>query len=329
MKKTVLALLMFSSLTSKATTYSTQDYIEMWQNTAIEQMIQYKIPASITLAQGILESANGNSKLAREAKNHFGIKCHKNWTGDTFFQDDDKKNECFRAYNSANESYRDHSLFLAKRKRYASLFDLSLTDYKGWAKGLKAAGYATNPKYAHLLINIIEKYDLSRFDEMSENYYKQKERDKENQLSSKPKISEKREIKVNHSSKNTSTHEITYEIGMNEHKIYKNHNGVKYVLVKKGDTFYRLSKEFNLAIGQLYKYNEFNKKDVLKEGDVVYITPKKGRAKKGNNIYTCKTDVTLREIAHFEGVKLNKLLKLNLMENPDRTLPKGTKVILR
>jgi len=328
MKKAVLTLLMFSSLISNATTYSTQDYIEMWRNTAIKQMIQYKIPASITLAQGILESANGNSKLAREAKNHFGIKCHNTWNGDTFFQDDDKKNECFRSYTSASESYKDHSLFLSGRKRYAALFDLKLTDYKGWAKGLKSAGYATNPKYAHLLIDIIEKYDLSDFDNKQNEYYKNQKEEKEKELSTKPD-SPKNEVKVKHSHHNTSNDEITYQVEQNNHQTLQNHNGVRYIIAKKGDTFYRLSKEFNLANGQLYKYNEFNKKDVLKEGDIVYIAPKRGRAKKGYEIHVCQKDLTLRDIAHIEGIKLKKLLKLNLMENPDRTLPKGTKVILR
>lgn len=327
MKKTVLTLLMFSSLVSNAITYSTKDYIDLWSNTAIEQMINYKIPASITLAQGILESANGNSRLAREAKNHFGIKCHNTWNGDTFFQDDDKKNECFRAYQSAKESYKDHSLFLSGRKRYAGLFDLKLTDYRGWAKGLKAAGYATNPKYAHLLIDIIEKYDLSRFDNMQNEYYIEQKKQKEKELSTKP-ASPQPKVKHNHNNHN-SNDEITYEVGKNNHQTLQNHNGVKYILAQRGDTFYRLSKEFNLSIVQLYKYNEFNKKDVLKEGDIVYIAPKRGRAKKGYEIYVCETDMTLRDISHKEGIKLRKLLKLNLMENPDRALPKGTKVILR
>ncbi len=328
MKKAVLTLLMFSSLLSNAITYSTKDYIDLWYNTAIRQMIDYKIPASITLAQGILESANGNSKLAREAKNHFGIKCHNTWSGDTFFQDDDKKNECFRAYQSANESYRDHSLFLTGRKRYAGLFNLNLTDYKGWAKGLKSAGYATNPKYAHLLIDIIEKYDLSRFDNMQNEYFTEQQKHKEKELSTQPSTP-KPEVRVKHNHHHNSTDEITYEVGKNNHQTLLNHNGVKYILAKKGDTFYRLAKEYNLSIGQLYRYNEFTKKDVLKEGDIVYISPKKGRAKKGFGIYVCETNMSLRDISHKEGIKLKKLLKLNLMENPDRVLPKGTKVILR
>ncbi|MGV6862374.1 MAG: glucosaminidase domain-containing protein [Putridiphycobacter sp.] len=323
MKKAVLAFAVFSSLLSNANTYSTQDYIELWQNTAVEQMFQHEIPASITLAQGILESGNGNSKLAREAKNHFGIKCHNTWNGDTFFQDDDKKNECFRSYESASESYEDHSLFLTGRKRYAGLFELNLTDYKGWAKGLKAAGYATNPKYAHLLIDIIEKYDLSKFDKMTDLPKKEKDKD----LTVTPK-KQTETVTVKHSEKK-SEHEISYELTETNHSTKLNHNGVKYITAKKGDTFYRLSKEFNLAIGQLYRYNEFDKKDVLQEGDIVYIAPKRGKAKRGNEIFVCKTETTLRDIAHIEGVKLKKLMKLNLIENPNKTLPTGTKVILR
>ena len=140
---------------------STQDYINTYTKIAIEQEKQYGIPACITLAQGILESGSGRSRLATEANNHFGIKCHNDWKGKKIYKDDDKKNECFRVYDNAEQSYIDHSLFLVGKKRYAELFQLKITDYKGWAKGLKKAGYATNPKYPQLLIDIIELYDLA------------------------------------------------------------------------------------------------------------------------------------------------------------------------
>ena len=148
---------------SKLQRYSTEEYIAMFKNIAVKKMYEYKIPASITLAQGILESGSGNSELAVNAKNHFGIKCHKNWTGQTFTMDDDTKNECFRKYETAEESYNDHSLFLTSRSRYDFLFTLGKKDYKAWARGLKKAGYATNPKYPRLLINLIEKYDLAQY----------------------------------------------------------------------------------------------------------------------------------------------------------------------
>jgi hypothetical protein len=139
-------------------------YISSYKDIAVAEMNQFGIPASITLAQGILESGNGESRLATEGKNHFGIKCHDNWNGETIIEDDDEKGECFRKYSKVADSYRDHSLFLTERERYSSLFDLSPTNYKAWAKGLKKAGYATNPKYPSLLIDLIKKYDLNRFD---------------------------------------------------------------------------------------------------------------------------------------------------------------------
>jgi hypothetical protein len=139
-------------------------YISSYKDIAVAEMNQFGIPASITLAQGILESGNGESRLATEGKNHFGIKCHDNWNGETIIEDDDEKGECFRKYSKVADSFRDHSLFLTERERYSSLFDLSPTNYKAWAKGFKKAGYATNPKYPSLLIDLIKKYDLSRFD---------------------------------------------------------------------------------------------------------------------------------------------------------------------
>lgn len=142
----------------------TERYIAKYSSVAIAEMEIYGIPASITLAQGILESGNGESRLALEGKNHFGIKCHSNWYGKTIIEDDDEKGECFRKYNKVADSYRDHSLFLAESDRYSFLFEYQKTDYKKWARGLKKAGYATNPKYPILLINIIEKYDLTIFD---------------------------------------------------------------------------------------------------------------------------------------------------------------------
>ena len=157
----LLAVAVFAQPGSKKITQS--EYIEMYKDDAIREMHRSGVPASITLAQGILESGNGNSALARYANNHFGIKCHSDWKGETFIQDDDEKDECFRKYNHVLESYEDHSDFL-KKKRYAFLFDLKITDYKGWANGLKKAGYATNPKYPKLLIDIIELNNLSQYD---------------------------------------------------------------------------------------------------------------------------------------------------------------------
>ena len=146
----------------------TEKYIEQYSQISVDEMNRYNIPASITLAQGILESGNGESRLATEGNNHFGIKCHSNWSGKTIIEDDDEKGECFRKYSKVADSFRDHSLFLTERGRYSFLFEYNKTDYKKWAKGLKKAGYATNPKYPSLLIDLIEEYDLSRFDKGEE-----------------------------------------------------------------------------------------------------------------------------------------------------------------
>jgi len=142
----------------------TEQYIQKYSIAAVAEMGRYGIPASITLAQGILESGNGESRLAVEGKNHFGIKCHSNWNGKTIIEDDDEKGECFRKYDNVADSYRDHSLFLTERGRYSFLFEYKRTDYKKWAKGLKKAGYATNPKYPSLLIDLIERYELYTYD---------------------------------------------------------------------------------------------------------------------------------------------------------------------
>jgi hypothetical protein len=162
-KSLSLSIILLCFLFTKAQT-KTEAYIVKYSSIAIEEMNRHNIPASITLAQGILESGSGESRLATEGNNHFGIKCQDNWNGETIIEDDDEKGECFRKYSKAVDSYRDHSLFLTQRERYSFLFEYRNTEYKKWAEGLKKAGYATNPEYPTLLLNLIEKYDLSRFD---------------------------------------------------------------------------------------------------------------------------------------------------------------------
>ena len=167
MQKFISFFFIFLSFASVKAQNKTEAYIARYSSIAIEEMNRYNIPASITLAQAILESGNGESRLANEGNNHFGIKCHDNWNGGTITEDDDKKGECFRKYLNDADSYRDHSLFLTERSRYSFLFKYKRNNYKRWAKGLKKAGYATNPRYPTLLIDLIEKYNLSRFDKES------------------------------------------------------------------------------------------------------------------------------------------------------------------
>ncbi|MFK8038188.1 MAG: glucosaminidase domain-containing protein [Crocinitomicaceae bacterium] len=336
-------VLSMSTLALTETKLTTVQYIDLWKNTAVEQMHAHKIPASITLAQGILESGSGNSRLAKEAKNHFGIKCHKTWSGDTFIQDDDTRDECFRSYYSAAESYTDHSLFLSRRGRYSNLFLLDLDNYKGWATGLKSAGYATNPKYAYLLIDLIERYHLNQYDKVTSDKisvlkkqsksaeYKavvKKSSNSDPQVGSKTKEYSKTKMAPVASS-NYNNNVSVVEIKHNAHEVTTSLNKVKYILVHEGDTFYRLAKEFDITITQLYRYNEFKNKDVLEIGDRIYVSPKKSKGPRGKSNYVCKKTISLREIAHEQGIKLNSIMKLNLSENPDEVLRKGSKVTLR
>lgn len=270
-------------------TISRNEYIEMWKDEAINQMVKYKIPASITLAQGILESANGNSELARYGNNHFGIKCYGGWDGETILKDDDKKDDCFRKYLTPHESYEDHSVFLQK-SRYQFLYDYETTDYKSWAKGLKKAGYATNPKYPDLLIKLIEQHELYKYDKMQSEFAS-----KNPDLETEPAINQPLELEASSM--------------VNVHMIEVSKNKIKFVTVKTGDTYYKIAKEFDLGLWQLYKYNDLTKEDVLLPGDVIYLQPKKNKAKE--KVHTVKNGETMKDIAQLYGVKLKKLYKHN------------------
>jgi len=210
--------------------YTSLQYIERFKAIAIQEMNLYGIPASITLAQGLYESGSGNSELAKNANNHFGIKCNSGWTGKSYYKDDDNKNDCFRVYDSPEESFRDHSNFL-KRKNYAHLFELDKNDYQGWAYGLKAAGYATNPKYPQLLIGIIQKYNLDQYDRPEGTVQKIKREDR-------------------------VFTQIDQNIGKaNQDSIVRVTPGNKLYTVQTGDTLYNISKRFGLTVDELKTLN--------------------------------------------------------------------------
>ncbi len=291
----------FIGICSTEKQLSKYEYFEQWKNTSIQQMILNKIPASITMAQGILESGNGNSELARKANNHFGIKCH-DWDGSKVYMDDDSKGECFRVYASAEESFVDHSEFLKNKGRYSQLFTLEISDYKSWANGLKEAGYATNPKYAQLLIAIIEDLKLYELDRLGSNDLKP--------------------ISLAETSKNTKFSA--------KHVVITHENKVKFIVARKWDTYYRISKEFDMALWQLYKYNDFGpKKDFLEEGDIVYLQPKRKKSKTKDLVVLNESN-TLVSISQKEAINIESLLKLNkdiLSEN--QIIIKGKKVLLR
>lgn len=255
-----------------------EDYISQYSPMAMEQMEEYGIPASITLAQGLLESSAGRSSLATKGNNHFGIKCHKEWKGKSMLRNDDAPNECFRVYNDPGESYRDHSRFL-KRDRYASLFILDISDYQNWAKGLSRCGYATDPNYADRLISIIERYALYGYDSPGG-----------------PDIEETvafiRETL-------TSTHPVRKTAGLH------------YVVAFPGDTYESIAKEFGMKSKILKEYNDAGKNNEIKEWEEVFLEPKKDTAPDGINSATIGDGESMRSVAQRFGMKLSAIKQLN------------------
>jgi LysM repeat protein len=282
---------------------SKKEYIDRYKEIAIREMNAFHIPASITLAQGILESAHGNSRLAKIANNHFGIKCHKGWSGGTFYMDDDAKNECFRKYKNPETSYKDHSKFLSTRDRYAFLFNLKISDYKSWANGLKKAGYATNPKYPQLLIKIIEEHKLYEYDK----FYGKKYTSSTNN--------------GNNRGSNTSFSKKEYEEvanTKNDRRVFLN-NGIKFIYTRKGDTFYKIARDFNIYKYQIYKYNDLKRKDILAEGQMLYLESKKNKCNK--SVHTVRPGETLFDISQEYGIRLKKLAKYNNLKKDARLYP--------
>lgn len=290
LKECIIALLiLFIGMQASAQNLTRRQYIEKYKDEAVKQMRKHKIPASITLAQGCLESNNGNSELARKANNHFGIKCHNGWKGKGYTHDDDKKDECFRKYESAEDSFTDHSYFLISGSRYNSLFDLKITDYKAWAHGLKAAGYATNPKYAQMLICIIEEYQLYKYDTPqahAESKANAKEAKKAAKIEKKRRQLEKKEMiaakkamkaqaklqkfnekyppKVDPQPKSAPQKAENNANGKNEG------NSIIYV-VKQDDTLYSIARKFGVTVDDLYRNNPGIKANELKPGNGIRI----------------------------------------------------------
>lgn len=250
------------------------NYIKKWDKVAVEQMKKHKIPASITLAQGLLESGAGKSRLARVSNNHFGIKCGSSWRGRSVRHDDDAPDECFRAYRSAVQSYEDHSKFLTENRRYAPLFRLKLTDYRGWARGLKKAGYATNPSYATLLISIIEDYELYKYDG------------------------------------GRKARRAMRDDVLPPHDVFIA-NGLLYVIANDGDTFKSIGKELGIRSKKLASYNDLWHDYPLMEGDIVYLKRKNDAHPGAANYHMVKDGDSMHSIAQTYGVRLKRLYKMN------------------
>lgn len=311
--------LMMSLNVSAQSKMTVAGYIQKYQTLALEEMKQYKIPASITLAQGILESANGNSELARNANNHFGIKCKVEWTGDKYYYDDDAENECFRKYKTDRDSYRDHSLFLTTRKYYAALFSLDIMDYKAWAFGLKKAGYATEPKYAEMLIKIVEENKLYKLD--SGQLLGVPEALVENDLIvvNKPDISQTEKKIPDSLIKVEKIKEINngpgdfpdIPLSGKKREVFVN-NGVKYIIAEKKDSFQSVADYFGLAEFDILRYNDIKNIKPLVPGDKVYIESKKKSA--AIDFHVARPGETMQGISQLYAVQMKELYRKNRMK---------------
>ncbi len=295
MKSLYAIVLLFFLITSCKTTRhitpsvsnTRAEYIAKYSDMAIREMRRTGIPASIKMAQAILESGDGNSTLARRANNHFGIKCHE-WTGRRIYHDDDELNECFRRYSSPEDSFRDHSEFLTGRSRYAGLFELDPYDYKAWARGLREAGYATNPQYDRILIRIIEENELYLLDRRSGFEHgvtegrtpARRERDRSSPVETDVRVL----------------------------------NRIKYIIASDGDTYESLTRDLELMRWELSRYNDFPDGHRIQPGDTIFIQPKRIRAERGTDIHVAKEGETMWSISQKYGVRLNRLMRRNNMQ---------------
>lgn len=323
----ILAILMTNSpLTDAQERLSAKylNYIDEYKDIAIEQQRLHGIPASITLAQGLLESQAGFSRLATAGNNHFGIKCT-DWNGDTIRHDDDARQECFRSYASAAESYNDHSLFL-KRKRYQPLYDLAITDYKGWAKTLKKCGYATDPKYPDKLIGIIETYELFQYDDAKYQSSKMmadatpKPEKKPKQQPQKVEEEDKKALE--------SDVEIMLAAEIGQQHVVRRRWGLYYVTAREGDTFTSLGKELDVKPDKLAKFNDMRKKDAIAPGDVIWLETKAKKATDEHSEHLVAEGETLHSVAQYYGIQLKSLAKLNKIK-PDAAIAPGSVLMLR
>ncbi|MDO9258101.1 MAG: glucosaminidase domain-containing protein [Bacteroidales bacterium] len=323
-------------------------YIKKYKSIAIREMELYKIPASITLAQGMIESGCGKSKLALDTRNHFGIKCQQDWPGDTYLHDDDREKECFRKYKSVDESFRDHSIFLTTRKRYSALFTLSINDYKGWARGLKQAGYATNPDYPNILIRLIEANKLYLLDgpagnseeiaingpetEIDQDAPKPDKKSQDKKSQDKKGLDKKKPTKTddrlvikedrvffrkNYDMPAPSGFKTLYASNSGR-KVYTNCN-VPFIFAKKDDSWYSIAKEFHMFIFHVYRQNDLRESDQITPGQMLYLKSKKKanpdktyKVKKGDSMYS---------ISQEKCIKLKLLLKYNNLEQFDEPRP--------
>ena len=329
-----------------------QTYVEHFATLAVEEMYRSGVPASITLAQGLLESRYGLSDLAVKGNNHFGIKCHNNWNGGKMYHDDDRKGECFRVYGSPEESFRDHSDFLRYRDRYKFLFDLEPTDYKGWAHGLKKAGYATDPAYPQKLIKLIEDYGLHEYDTKPASWgYESEVADsgkKDVRPEKKLTKEEKKVEKARKKAEKAKTHpekrpespnniEQAKPLTADQREVFHfaltrqmySLNGVPFVYAAEGETYASIAATYNLFMKEILKFNDLSEVQALYPGTIVYLQAKKKQALPGLEKHVVEgNNETLREISQRYGVRLDQICKMNAMD-AERRLVDGEVIKLR
>ncbi|MDO4758188.1 MAG: glucosaminidase domain-containing protein [Rikenellaceae bacterium] len=312
---------------SRPTRQTREEYIERYKHIAIDQMERYGIPASITMAQGILESDCGNSTLSRSSNNHFGIKCKRDWTGEKVYHDDDEKGECFRAYPTVEDSYDDHAEFLDRQPRYDSLFVYASDDYHSWARGLKACGYATAPDYAERLVRIIEDAKLYLLDKPNgDNLYAQHRNEQKD-----PDAWFASQSSTNDHQASTGIDPDNYRVTINAHQGYNiyEQNEVYYILSKENDTFENIASKFMISARNLRKFNDLKEKDAQPMTDeVVYIERKKSRWKGRKEYHLCREGETPYAIGQRYGIRTRSIEKMNRLKGHEE-LAEGRKIRIK
>ncbi len=317
LKTFVLFVVFLMAGSAFAQRMTVEEYVQTYKDAAIAQMKRLGVPASIILAQGILETECGNSDLVKQSNNHFGIKCKSNWTGMSVSHTDDAPNECFRKYASAEESYRDHSDYLFNTPRYASLFQLSPTDYKGWAHGLKRAGYATNPRYPQILISNIERYNLQQYNDADQPMFV---RSQVSSMSVTPQP-----VAVEQTKKKDQNIFQKLFAGK-KNKNNQHFNRLRAVMVFSGTSLLAVASENDIPLAKLLEYNDLANDGLVLEDQWIYLEKKH---KEGNReYYEAIEKETLYSISQNNGIQLSLLAQYNRM-NEQATVQKGTRINLR
>ena len=309
------AILLSLSLSAHAQRQTREEYILKYKHLAAETMERYGIPASIVMAQALLESDNGNSRLAREANNHFGIKCRGDWNGETILHHDDARDECFRVYGSTEESFLDHGRFLDTSPRYDKLFDLKEDDYKAWAHGLRECGYATNPNYGPMLIQIIEDNNLHLLDQGVNVAYADIR-------------TEVKEVVIDETVGKINVDNYTVTIDRATGRELQYNNGVPFVVAQAGESFASIARDFRITTKKLLKFNDLTHEFTLRPGDALYIRQKNKRSENGYLSYVVRAGDTMHSISQQYGIRLKNLYRINNMSQSD-TIREGQQIRLR